>query len=94
MPALHVRGVARLVKAAWLAGRPVLVLAVGADSPGKQELDPQICGSADLVVVDSRAQCVVRGEIQHAVSVGLLDSTTVRDSSGERRQQRRGTVVR
>ena len=50
----------------------MLVLAIGADSPGKQELDPEICASADLVVADSRAQCVERGEIQHAIAAGEM----------------------
>lgn len=49
------------------------VTAVGADTPEKQELDPALLGEADLVVADSRAQCVVRGEIAHAVRGGVLD---------------------
>ena len=69
------------MRASWLAGRPVLVLAVGADSPGKQELEAEICASADLVVADSRAQCIERGEIQNAIAAGRLDPKTV---SGQR----------
>ena len=61
-----------LVMASWLSGRPALVLAIGADSSGKQELEPALVAAADLVVADSRAQCVERGEIQHAVAAGLL----------------------
>lgn len=41
--------------------------AVGADSPLKQELDPLVLRRADVVVADSRSQCLERGEIAHAV---------------------------
>ncbi len=43
------------------------ITAVGADSPGKQELDPLILRRADVVVADSVSQCLERGEIAHAV---------------------------
>jgi ornithine cyclodeaminase/alanine dehydrogenase-like protein (mu-crystallin family) len=45
-----------------------LVLAVGSDSPGKQELDPEILRRASLLLVDSHAQCERLGELQHALS--------------------------
>jgi ornithine cyclodeaminase/alanine dehydrogenase-like protein (mu-crystallin family) len=44
------------------------VSAVGADSPGKQELDPEILRRAALLLVDSRTQCERLGELQHAAS--------------------------
>ena len=54
-----------LVLRAWL--KPgAHVSAVGADGAGKQELDPQILEDADLLVVDSREQCLRIGELQHA----------------------------
>jgi len=43
------------------------ITAVGADTPGKQELDPLILRRAEVVVADSLSQCVERGEIAHAV---------------------------
>jgi ornithine cyclodeaminase len=43
-----------------------LISAVGSDSPGKRELDPQILANASLVLVDSRQQCERLGELQHA----------------------------
>jgi len=43
------------------------VLAIGADSVGKQELDPQILRNADLLLVDSLQQCEKLGEMQHAL---------------------------
>jgi ornithine cyclodeaminase len=42
------------------------ISAIGADSPGKQELDPEILRRASLLLVDSRAQCERLGELQHA----------------------------
>lgn len=49
----------------------VHINAIGADSPGKQELDPRIVARAK-VIVDSMTQCVERGEIQAAIRQGLL----------------------
>lgn len=48
------------------------ITAVGADFPGKQELDPGILQGADLLVCDSLSQCRVNGEIQHLVKDGEL----------------------
>jgi ornithine cyclodeaminase len=42
------------------------ISAVGADSPGKQELDPAILRRAALILADSRRQCATLGELQHA----------------------------
>jgi len=44
-----------------------LIAAVGSDSPGKQELDAAILDRAELLIVDSRAQCERLGELQHAL---------------------------
>jgi ornithine cyclodeaminase len=49
------------------------ISAVGADSVGKQELDPSILRSADLLLVDSRGQCEKLGESQHALDVGSVE---------------------
>jgi ornithine cyclodeaminase len=46
------------------------ISAVGADSVGKQELDPEILRHADLLLVDSVAQCERLGELQHARELG------------------------
>lgn len=40
--------------------------AVGSDSPGKQELDPDVLRAASLYLVDSIAQSERLGELQHA----------------------------
>ncbi|MCE5316676.1 MAG: deaminase [Parachlamydia sp.] len=49
------------------------ITAVGADSPGKQELDAKIFSRADIVVVDSREQCCEHGDTVHAVTGGYID---------------------
>lgn len=48
------------------------IVAVGADAPGKRELDVALTGKA-RIVVDSRAQCVEHGEAGWAVRAGLVD---------------------
>jgi ornithine cyclodeaminase len=48
------------------------ITAVGADAPGKQELDPEIFALASVRVVDSLAQCVDHGEVCHAIKLGLV----------------------
>jgi ornithine cyclodeaminase len=42
------------------------ISAIGADSPGKQELDPGILRAADILLADSITQCEKLGELQHA----------------------------
>ena len=48
------------------------ITAVGSDTTHKQELDAHILARADVVVADSIAQCLERGEIHHALKQGLL----------------------
>ncbi|MGY1920043.1 ornithine cyclodeaminase [Pseudomonas tolaasii] len=48
------------------------IVALGADSPGKQELDPVLLQRARVLMTDDRAQCVDHGEMSHAVSAGLI----------------------
>ncbi|OSI41299.1 hypothetical protein BST65_00050, partial [Bradyrhizobium canariense] len=50
--------------------------AVGADSPGKRELDPRILARG-RTVVDSIAQCVDHGEAGWAVREGLLEARSL-----------------
>jgi ornithine cyclodeaminase len=46
--------------------RETHITAVGADGPGKQELDPHILRRADWILADSIPQCERLGELQHA----------------------------
>jgi ornithine cyclodeaminase len=74
----EVAAAARLLVTATASRAPLLrfadlqpgthVSAVGADSPGKQELDAGILRRASLLLVDSIAQCERLGELQHAPS--------------------------
>ncbi len=69
---------ARLLVAATASRAPLLrledlrpgthVSAIGADTPGKQELEPGILRRAALLLVDSLPQCERLGELQHATS--------------------------
>ena len=71
-----VAGAARLIVTATASRQPLLfaseiqpgthISAVGADTPGKQELDPAILKAASLLLVDSLPQCRKLGELQHA----------------------------
>jgi ornithine cyclodeaminase/alanine dehydrogenase-like protein (mu-crystallin family) len=56
--------------------RGTRIVAVGADSPGKQELDPRIL-TRGHTVVDSRAQCIDHGEAGWAVRAGLIDPASL-----------------
>lgn len=49
----------------------MFIAAVGADAPGKQEIDPHLLASATLVV-DVLDQCAEIGELQHALAAGLM----------------------
>jgi alanine dehydrogenase len=49
----------------------MFIAAVGADSQGKQELEPALVASATLVV-DVLKQCAEIGELQHVLAAGLM----------------------
>ena len=51
----------------------VHITAVGADTIGKQELDLTILEKANLIVLDSKKQCQVHGEIHKAFQKNLLE---------------------
>jgi alanine dehydrogenase len=56
--------------------------AFGADSPGKQEVDPGILRSS-MVVVDSLEQCALGGEIHKALASGLITREDIYAEIGE-----------
>lgn len=69
-----------LVDKAWV--RPgTHISAMGADTRGKQELDPQLVGGATLFV-DEIAQSISIGEFQHAFGQGLIHESDIRGSIG------------
>jgi alanine dehydrogenase len=70
-----------LVEAAWV--RPgTHINAMGADTRGKQELDPGLV-AAGALFVDEAAQSTSIGECQHAFAAGLITGSSFRASLGE-----------
>lgn len=70
-----------LVDKAWV--RPgTHICAMGADTKGKQELDPLLVAAAALFV-DEAAQAISIGECQHAYGAGLITGDSFRGSLGE-----------
>lgn len=53
------------------------ITAVGADAPGKQELDPNIFQVADICVVDSKSQCLDHGEAFYPYKAGLITESNL-----------------
>ncbi|HET7218205.1 MAG TPA: hypothetical protein VFJ02_09150 [Vicinamibacterales bacterium] len=72
---------APIVRSQWL--RPgTHITALGADAPGKQELDPECLARADLVVVDRLSQCAAFGELKHAIDRGCFSAAQVHAELG------------
>ena len=70
-----------VVKRAWI--KPgTHINAVGADAPGKQELEPEILSSA-RIVVDDMKQASTSGEVNVALSKGLLNPDRISGTLGE-----------
>src|SRR5262249_61015038 len=68
-----------------------VVIAVGSDAPGKQELAAELLRAADVVAADSRDQCLRLGELQHApdladraVEIGAICAGTATGRTDER----------
>lgn len=60
-----------LIQSHWIrAGTHIT--AIGADAPGKQELDQQLVGRADLIVADLARQSLDHGEFAAAYNAGLI----------------------
>jgi len=54
-----------------------LIIAVGSDSPGKQELDEKILQDADYIIADSIVQCIDRGEISHGIKNNIINQDEI-----------------
>ena len=59
------------------------IVAVGADTPGKNEWDPHIFEKADKIVCDSIDQCVERGETRNAIIRGIISKSDIYGEIGE-----------
>lgn len=70
-----------VVQRAWIA-LGTHINAIGADAPGKQELDPQILKDA-VVVVDDRDQALHGGELNVPISQGVIEPSIIRATLGE-----------
>src|SRR3546814_19216476 len=66
---------APLVQRGWIAPG-THISAMGADGPGKQELDPALVAAA-VRFADLPAQAAAIGECQHAVAAGLIDVASI-----------------
>jgi ornithine cyclodeaminase len=55
------------------------VTGVGADSPGKQELDTALFARAEVIVADSIAQCADHGDLAPALAAGAIGLERVRE---------------
>lgn len=53
------------------------ITCIGADAPGKIELDPKFVAQADLLVADTVPQSVERGEYKQAVKDGLVQESNI-----------------
>ncbi len=58
------------------------IAAVGADSPQKSELAPELLASAKIVV-DLLGQCSVMGDLHHAIDAGLVTCADVHAELGD-----------
>jgi ornithine cyclodeaminase len=48
------------------------ITAMGSDTPEKNEVDPDVLRRAGRIVADSKAQCLMRGEIHQALKAGAI----------------------
>ena len=63
--------ISALFHADWVS-KGTHITAIGADSPGKQEVDQALIKRADVVVCDLADQSLDHGEFQHAHRAGIL----------------------
>ncbi len=66
---------------ASMVGQGTFVAAVGADSPEKSEVAPDLMAKA-LVVADALDQCAVMGDLHHAIEAGAMDRAGVHAELG------------
>lgn len=71
-----------IVMSEWI-GDGTHLNCMGADAPGKQELDPEILKKASKIVVDDVEQAVHGGEINVPISLGLMSKDEIYAEIGE-----------
>jgi ornithine cyclodeaminase len=71
-----------ILRDAWIR-EGMQVTAVGSDQADKQEVEAALVARADVLVADSRPQCLALGEIHHAVEAGLLKPDDIDAELGE-----------
>lgn len=49
------------------------IVAIGANTPGKQELDPHLFARASVIITDDHRQCAEHGDFSYAVKAGVVD---------------------
>ena len=60
-----------LIRDEWV--RPgTHIVALGADNPGKVELDPTLVGRCGFIATDDHEQCLDHGDFGHAVRAGIV----------------------
>lgn len=67
------------------------ITAMGADTPGKQELEASLFGKASIIVADSKSQCIDHGDIYHPVYHKVITANQIIElgtliSSGQKRK--------
>ena len=67
-----------LLKSDWIQPG-THITAVGADAPGKQELDTDLVVRADILTVDLASQCLDHGEVSHAAAKGLINADDLQE---------------
>lgn len=69
------------VKKEWI-NQGTFIAAIGADSPGKNELEPSLFSGAKIVG-DVKQQIVKVGEVQHALKNGIISEKDIHGELGE-----------
>jgi alanine dehydrogenase len=72
---------APIIEADWI-GPGTHINAMGADSPGKQELDPRILAQSHIIV-EHKSQARIYGEINQPLQQQLLPETAIAGDIGE-----------
>ena len=70
-----------IIKRSWIAPG-TFIAAVGADSPDKQELEPELMRGA-TIVTDITEQCAHVGELHHALDRGIVRIQDVKAELGD-----------